>query len=162
MKFPSNLNCDGNPLAKWAPERKYQAQRILRFKHSGISIIIFAVFKRCEIRKATRRQYWWNAFHMSQLQPLKIWNGYVISSQTLLGNWLLSTFGSPVIQVSKRAQDVFMYRKIMMTSANGKKIALLSLCEANPPVTGRFTSQRPVTQSFDVLFDLHLNKRLRK
>ena len=28
------------------------------------------------------------------------------------------------------------------------------------PVTGEFTSQRPVTRSFDVFFDLHLNKRL--
>ena len=29
-------------------------------------------------------------------------------------------------------------------------------------VTGEFPSQRPVTQSFDVFFDLHLNKRLSK
>ena len=28
------------------------------------------------------------------------------------------------------------------------------------PVTGEFPSQRPVTQSFDVFFDLQLNKRL--
>ena len=32
--------------------------------------------------------------------------------------------------------------------------ALLALCEGNPPVTGGFPSQRPVTRSFDVLFDL--------
>ena len=31
-----------------------------------------------------------------------------------------------------------------------------------PPVTGGFPSQRPVTQSFDVFFDLRLNKRLSK
>ena len=30
------------------------------------------------------------------------------------------------------------------------------------PVTGEFPSQRPVTRSFDVLFDLRLNKRLSK
>ena len=30
------------------------------------------------------------------------------------------------------------------------------------PVTGEFASQRPVTQSFDVFFDLRLNKRLSK
>ena len=30
--------------------------------------------------------------------------------------------------------------------------ALLSLCEGNPPVTGGFPSQRPVTRSFDVFF----------
>ena len=32
--------------------------------------------------------------------------------------------------------------------------ALLALCEGNPPVTGGFPSQRPVTWSFDVLFDV--------
>ena len=40
--------------------------------------------------------------------------------------------------------------------------ALLALCEGNSPVTGEFPSQRPVTQSFDVFFDLRLNKRLSK
>ena len=40
--------------------------------------------------------------------------------------------------------------------------ALLALCEGNPPVTGGFPSQRPVTRSFDIFFDLHLNKRLSK
>ena len=40
--------------------------------------------------------------------------------------------------------------------------ALLALCEGNPPVTGEFPKQRPVTRSFDALFDLCLNKRLSK
>ena len=40
--------------------------------------------------------------------------------------------------------------------------ALLALCAGNSPVTGEFPSQRPVTQSFDVSFELHLNKRLSK
>ena len=38
--------------------------------------------------------------------------------------------------------------------------ALLALCEGNPPVTGGFPSQRPVTRSFDVFFDLRLDKQL--
>ena len=50
----------------------------------------------------------------------------------------------------------------MMTSSSGNISALLSLCEGNPPVTGEFPSQRPVTQSFDVFFDLRQNKRLSK
>ena len=33
---------------------------------------------------------------------------------------------------------------------------------ANPPVTGGFPSQRPVTRSFDDFADLHLNKQLSK
>ena len=39
---------------------------------------------------------------------------------------------------------------------------LLALCEGNIPVTGRLPSQRPVTRSFAVFFDLRLNKRLSK
>ena len=39
---------------------------------------------------------------------------------------------------------------------------LLALCEGKPPVTGGFPSQRPARQSFDVFFDLNLNKRLSK
>ena len=40
--------------------------------------------------------------------------------------------------------------------------ALLALCEGNPLVIDGFPSQRPVTRSFDVFFDLHLNIRLSK
>ena len=39
---------------------------------------------------------------------------------------------------------------------------LLALCAGNSPVTSEFPSQRPVTRSFDVFFDLRLNKRLSK
>ena len=48
----------------------------------------------------------------------------------------------------------------MMTSSIFS--ALLALCVGNSPVTGEFPSQRPVTRSFDVFFDLRLNKRLSK
>ena len=34
------------------------------------------------------------------------------------------------------------------------------LCVGNSPVTGEFPSQRPVTRSFDVFSDVHLNKML--
>ena len=40
--------------------------------------------------------------------------------------------------------------------------ALLAICAGNSPVPGEFPAQRPVTQSFDVFFDLRLNKRLSK
>ena len=40
--------------------------------------------------------------------------------------------------------------------------ALLALCAGNSLVTSEFPAQRPVTRSFDVFFDLHLNKRLNK
>ena len=52
----------------------------------------------------------------------------------------------------------------MVTSSNGIEIfsALPALCMGNSPVTGEFPAQRPVTRSFDVFFDLRLNKRLSK
>ena len=39
---------------------------------------------------------------------------------------------------------------------------LLAICAGNSPVPSEFPTQRPVTQSFDVFFDLRPNKRLCK
>ena len=39
---------------------------------------------------------------------------------------------------------------------------LLALCAGNSPVSGEFPAQGPVARSFDVFFDLRLNKRLNK
>ena len=36
---------------------------------------------------------------------------------------------------------------------------LLAICAGDLPVTGEFPEQRPVTRSFDVFFDMCLNKR---
>ena len=44
----------------------------------------------------------------------------------------------------------------------GKSSALLAFCVGNSPATGEFHAQRPVTRSFDVFFDLRLNKQLSK
>ena len=52
--------------------------------------------------------------------------------------------------------------KYMMMSSNGIFSALLALCAGNSPVTREFPTQKPVTQSFDVFFDVCLNKRLSK
>ena len=40
--------------------------------------------------------------------------------------------------------------------------ALLAICAGNSPVPGEFPTQRPVTRSFDVFFDLGPNKQLSK
>ena len=40
--------------------------------------------------------------------------------------------------------------------------ALLAICAGNSPVIGEFPEKRPVARSFDVFFDLPLNKRLSK
>ena len=39
---------------------------------------------------------------------------------------------------------------------------LLAPCAGDSPVTGEFPAQRPSTRSFDVFFDLRLNKRFSK
>ena len=43
-----------------------------------------------------------------------------------------------------------------------KKSALLAICAGNSPVTGEFPAQRSVTLSFNIFFDLRLNRRLSK
>ena len=40
--------------------------------------------------------------------------------------------------------------------------ALLAICAGNSPVTGEFPTQRPVTRTFDVFFDMRLNEPLSK
>ena len=47
-----------------------------------------------------------------------------------------------------------------MTSSNGNILRVTGLLGGEPPVTGGYPSQRPVTMSFDVFFDLRLNKGL--
>ena len=44
---------------------------------------------------------------------------------------------------------------ITMTSSSGNIFTLLVLCVGNSPATGEFPAERPVTQSFDVFFDLN-------
>ena len=60
-------------------------------------------------------------------------------------------------------RQTYMLRKnTMMTSSNGNIFRVTGpLCgEFTGP--GEFHAQRPVTRSFDVFFDLRLNKRLSK
>ena len=40
--------------------------------------------------------------------------------------------------------------------------ALLAICAGNSPAPGEIPAQMPVTRSFDVFFDLRMNKRLSK
>ena len=51
---------------------------------------------------------------------------------------------------------------IWMMTHQMETSALLAMCAANSPVPGEFPTQRPVTRTFDVFFDLRLNKRLSK
>ena len=50
----------------------------------------------------------------------------------------------------------------MMTSSNGNIFRVTGPLCGDSLVTGAFPAQRPVTQSFDVFFGLHLNQQLSK
>ena len=55
----------------------------------------------------------------------------------------------------------YIYVPDMMTSSNGNIFCVtLALSAGNSPVTGEFPSRRSMARSFDVFFDLRLNKRL--
>ena len=49
-----------------------------------------------------------------------------------------------------------------MTSSNGKIFRITGLCAGTSQVSSAVPAQRPVTWSFDIFFDLHLNKQLSK
>ena len=51
---------------------------------------------------------------------------------------------------------------IMMTSSNGNLFRVIGDLYGEVTGPGDFPAQRPVTRSFDVFFDLRLNKRLSK
>ena len=60
-------------------------------------------------------------------------------------------------QLACLVREIPLWRHQMETFS-----AFLSLSAGNPPVTGGFPWQMPVTWSFDVFFDLRLSKRLSK
>ena len=94
---------------------------------------------------------------------VSIWRMPCIVSATL---W--SAFGGNTGWMKKDISDLFYrcdiskaffpwWRHQMETFS-----ALLAICAGNSPVPGEFPTQRPVTRSFDVYFDLRPNKWLSK
>ena len=81
----------------------------------------------------------------STVHPLKFKNGLHIHE-----------YKSRLIQLMIEAYDHDDVINVNIFSA------LLAICAGNSPVAGDFLAQRPVTRSFDVFFDLHVNKRLSK
>ena len=73
-------------------------------------------------------------------------------NQTCFTSWL-NTFCSGFHWMSKN---------IMMTSSNGKIFRVTGLLCGEFTGPGEFPSQRPVTRSFDVFFDMCLNKQVSK
>ena len=90
------------------------------------------------------------------VSAMSIW---VYISNKYLWSWS-SRLNAMMVIDSWRAE--FFYRKTWWRHQMETFSALLTLGEGNPSITGEFPSQRPVTRSFDVFFDLRLNKRLSK
>ena len=71
--------------------------------------------------------------------------------------------------MEEHSSPTSIFPVFMMTSSNGNMFRVTGFCAGNSPVTagnspitGEFPSHWPVTRSFDVFFDLRLNKRLSK
>ena len=121
----------------------------------------------------------WNYLSFS----LKFGNGHIISSHSLPGKWLFIHAEIKLKHVSKRSPRYLAACQILIfysyhifwslhwylwTKTSWWRYqmetfsALLAICARNSPVPGEFPTQRPVTRSFDVFFDLCPYKRLSK
>ena len=85
------------------------------------------------------------------------WTEYLI---IITGIWYKEEHG---VKLVDDLVPAVVLRDDMVTSSNGKKkSALLALCAGNSLVIGEFPAQRSVTRSFNIFFDLRLNKCLSK
>ena len=71
--------------------------------------------------------------------------------------------------MEEHSSPTSIFPVFMMKSSKGNMFRVTGFCAGNSPVTagnslvtGEFPPHRPVTRSFDVFFDLRLNKRLSK
>ena len=116
---------------------------------------------------------WANVVDRGQLRWIweaEILNQMVKKNTDILSNsWpnfgmcrVISLRANNQIPVCGQAQLIGPWEFFMMPSSNGNIFRVTGpLCgEFTGP--GEFPAQRPVTQSFDVFFDLRLNKRLSK
>ena len=88
---------------------------------------------------------WWGCGWCGVVWVWGVWGRGVCG-----GGWGILYYNSPLVPTA------------MMTSSNGNIFRVTGLLLGNSPATGEFPAQRPVTRSFDVFFDLRLNKRLSK
>ena len=85
---------------------------------------------------------------------------YILPIDTLLWHW-------HYISTLREKNRVGRIRKIKFTESWWSHqidtfSVLLALCAGNSPVTGEFPSQRPMARSFDIFFNLRLEKQLSK
>ena len=107
-------------------------------------------------QKASDAEYvsiWWRHH---DIQHLSCWI-YSRNNKMMITFYAISQPRDDTGTWSRRAKTCFM-----ITSSNGSIFRVTGLCAGNSPVTGEFPALRPVTRSFDVLFDMRLDKRLSK
>ena len=112
-----------------------------------------------------RLKFHWSFFLMVQLTIYQHWFRYWWLADQETSHYLNQSWHSPPThtcvtrpQWVKHSSQAFSWWRHQMETFS----ALLTLCTGNTAVTSEFPSQRPVTRSFDVFFDLCLNKRLSK
>ena len=141
---------------------------------------IIQVLIRCDSRhgqhQLKRKDYWYNTIKWYNIKsganPVCIWVCVCIKNLCFPCQYLSYSHIEPVIRTLKVI--ISRYTLWMVNAHSHAKInawwrnqmetfsALLALWAGNSLVTGEFLSQRSVTRSFDVFFDLHLNKQLSK
>ena len=99
----------------------------------------------------------------------KFWFGNIVPKQWTLSGFLQHTSVSAIYiynnKISQQLQVSDMNKNAstcMMTSSNGNIFRVTGLLCGEFTGPGEFPTQRSVTRSFDVFFDLRLNKRLSK
>ena len=75
---------------------------------------------------------------------------------------IMSAFVQVMVYHRTVTNDNTVYRRTWWRHQMETFSALLAICAENSPVPGEFPAQRPMTRSFEVFFDLRLNKRLSK
>ena len=80
----------------------------------------------------------------------------------MVQDYMLNHFSDETLTVTQCHEVTYLDHKSWWCHEMETFSALLALCPGNSPVTGEFPAQRPVTRSFDVFFNLHLNKRWSK
>ena len=90
----------------------------------------------------------------------------IVSEPIASGSFLESGPGTHGLVWGNRRDMISLYRNFynvfMMTSSNGSIIRVTGHLCGEFTGSGEFPAQRPVTRSFDIFFDLRLNKRLSK
>ena len=86
------------------------------------------------------------------------------NAEFCLFDWRKSSCFTKALNISKNTLKYIRHTKFLSWWRHQMETfsALLAICAGNSPIPGEFPALRPITRSFNVFFDLRLNKRLSK